>query len=283
MSLNTTTDITPYFTTSLNTTTNITPYFGPIIITLAFAVGLVLLLVFWGKKNEKNNALQNKPNNDGNKSGENVSNGSGVRVDCDEFVKAYFKSETTSGCFGGKTKYTDWDYDQFILDNINGFFSTKKAAQTIGIDESQIDEKSSISLKGFEYEDGYLSRYGLDGIMRTSQYSVSKIYFSENQIFVYKVFFDFLTHSTDISTREYFYKDITTFSCTNSIKERKEYIEKTRLSGRGCDVMWKKSETLRFCIVVPGDTFSCSVSGVSEFEKTIQGMRQKLREKKTAI
>lgn len=253
-----------------------------VIVCIALAILFIIKVIFElskkksgssGKTNKKSNFFSFKKFTAAKPLGNPVGDGA------DELVAGYFANETQSGCLGKKPRFTDAEYDQYVLNKINEFLSEEKALQTIGIDESQVSEVAPVAFKGFECEDDYLSRYGLDGILRTSQYSISKIFFSDNQIFVYRVFFDFIKKSTTVSTREYFYKDITTFSCTSSIKEYKEYKERKGCLNKGTDISWGKSQATRFSIIVPGDTFSCSVAGVSEIEKTVQGMRQKLREK----
>ena len=76
-------------------------------------------------------------------------------------------------------------------------------------------------------------------------------------------------------TEEYFYKDITNFSTSS------ETTEATKLSGcKGDKVTKIQREYSRFSLVVPGDKFSCSTSGVADADRSVSAMKQKLREKK---
>lgn len=198
----------------------------------------------------------------------------------DETVLSYLNNEQKSGCFGSKPKYTDKDYDDVLLKWINENASRACALHRIGADESQVNEIAPICFQGFESESGFMGRYGLDGKFRTTQYSVTWLFFSDSQIFVFNIFFDLLYHKTKIITYEYFYKDITNFS---SIFSSYEYEKLTEIKGcmrKGVNKELKKIETQKFSIVVPGDSFSCSVSGVANIEDIIQGLKQKLREKK---
>lgn len=198
----------------------------------------------------------------------------------DKVVLQYFAGEMQSGCFGSKPKYTDKDYDDILLKWINENASRACALHRIGADESQVSEIAPICFQGFESESGFVGRYGLDGKFRTTQYSVTWLFFSDSQIFVFNIFFDLLYHKTKIITYEYFYKDITNFS---SIFSSYEYEKLTEIKGcmrKGVNKELKKIETQKFSIVVPGDSFSCSVSGVANIEDIIQGLKQKLREKK---
>ena len=71
------------------------------------------------------------------------------------------------------------------------------------------------------------------------------------------------------NTEEYFYKDITNFSTTTVSVEYNDN------KGR------KQTQDLsKFAIVVPGDKMYCAIGGSEDVERSIQAMKQKLREKK---
>jgi hypothetical protein len=79
-------------------------------------------------------------------------------------------------------------------------------------------------------------------------------------------------------TDEYFYKDITNFSSSSDTVE-KEVLEKT--SCTGTPTYSRKSVSYnRFSLVVPGERFDCSMEQNDYTERSIQGMKAKLREKK---
>lgn len=198
----------------------------------------------------------------------------------DETILQYFSEERKSGCLGGGSDRKDQDFDSVLLKTINENASKECALRRINIDESQVCEVEPICFQGFEAERGFLGRYGLDGRFRTSQYSVTWLFFSDSQIFVFNIFFDLLYHKTKIVTYEYFYKDITNFSSIYSSYECERITEKKGCFKSGFDKKLEKIETQKFSIVVPGDSFSCSVSGVADIDSRIQGLKQKLREKK---
>lgn len=203
----------------------------------------------------------------------------------DSDVLNYFDSEVKSGCLGSSKKYekgvyTDQEYDNILLKAINENASRANAMRELGIDESQVSEVAPICFRGYEQENGAECRYGLDGRFRTSQYSVTWLFFSDSQIFVFYTFIDLLYHKTKIVTNEYFYKDITNFSSITSTYEYMKIIPKKGCLSKGNDVEIKKVKNQKFSIIVPGDSFYCSVSGVSNINETIQGLKQKLREKK---
>ncbi len=81
------------------------------------------------------------------------------------------------------------------------------------------------------------------------------------------------------STEEYFYKDITNFS-TSSDTIEKEVLDKINCKGEAVYTR-KNVDSNRFAIVVPGDKFYCSMEQSDYTERAIQGMKAKLREKKS--
>lgn len=235
---------------------------------------LFAVLIAFAAKAERNKAvIQSGKGKDG-KEGEITTNYT------DAAVLSYFNNEQKSGCFGSKPKYTDKNYDDILLKWINENATKSCALRRIGVDETQVNEIEPICFQGFESDSGFMGRYGLDGKFRTTQYSVTWLFFSDSQIFVFNIFFDLLYHKTKIITYEYFYRDITNFS---SIFSSYEYEKLTEIKGcmkNGVNKELKKIETQKFSIVVPGDSFSCSVSGVAKIDEIIQGLKQKLREKK---
>ena len=72
------------------------------------------------------------------------------------------------------------------------------------------------------------------------------------------------------STEEYFYRDVTSFNSRTETEEAKDN------HGNKIEV-----ESNKFCIVVPGATLTVALQDTTgDFESAIQGMKQKLREKK---
>lgn len=240
-----------------------------------FGLGLlVFIIIVIGLISGKKKASSKRTSN------ATTSNGEITTDYYDESVSAYFNDEQKSGCFGSDPKYPDSWFDDILLQWINNDASKAIALSKIGIDASQVNEIEPICFQGFESEADYRGRYGLDGRFRTTQYSVTWLFFSDSQIFVYKVFFDLLYHKRKTITCEYFYKDITNFSSVFSSYKSKKFIEKKGCLNSGYDSVLTDIETRKFSIVVPGDSFLCSVSGVANIDEIIQGLKQKLREKK---
>lgn len=255
------------------------------ILFLAVLLVIIVFFVIIDKKNKGASQVISRSKRGGKmglfgRKAQNESESGIVSTYIDKFVETYFTSEYKTGCLNKNKDDLDKGYDDFVLKNINEKATKEIALKKIGVDETQINEVTPICFQGYEEDAGVLSRYGLDGRFRTSQYSVTWIFFSNSQIFVFKIFMDLLTHKTKIVTNEYFYKDITNFSSRfSSYEYEKAVMEKGCLKPK-LSVDLKKVEIQKFAIIVPGDEFYCSVTGVADIERIIQGLKQKLREKK---
>ena len=167
---------------------------------------------------------------------------------------------------------SDEDYDSQVVAKQQALNLKKKALKKLGIDESDVQEVSPVEFVGFNYDGDYMATK-----FYSSKYETTWLFFSENQIFMYNYIFDMTSQSKWERTEEYFYKDITKFS---SSAESVEFV----LIGKGClgENTYSKGsyDISRFSIVVPGEKFTCATQGSDEIERTIQGLKQKLREKK---
>ncbi|MCL2375512.1 MAG: hypothetical protein FWC82_03200 [Firmicutes bacterium] len=166
----------------------------------------------------------------------------------------------------------------------------QRAIEKIGLDLSEISEIPPLCLDGFLFprNDAYALdaavRRGRDGFMRSSRYEIVWLFFSAKQVYLYDLKFSLTTDNNRERTEEYFYKDITGFSSEN------ENIEVKYCAG-GCMGGMRKTNMPynNFKLSVPGtDPFYCPYGGwnldqnkIDEVEARIQGMKQKLREKKS--
>jgi hypothetical protein len=84
----------------------------------------------------------------------------------------------------------------------------------------------------------------------------------------------------NITTQEYFYRDITSFST------KSKTVEETSWKGGGCMSKPKKEIKTEnvdiFSLSVAGDSFFASMTQSDETTKGIRAMQQKLREKKSS-
>ncbi len=188
------------------------------------------------------------------------------------------------GCLGGKGPKDD-EYSSIVLALINKMGSKEHALGKIGMDEDQVNEIAPVFFWGYESNDvhvgdTYAAKLGDDGHWRSSRVSCTWLFFSNEQVFMYHIELDLLSDAKKENTEEYFYRDITNFSTSTKTVES----IKTTTGCMGKENVEKKNtDTNMFSLIVPGDKFTCSVSGISNVDDTIKGMKNKLREKKSAL
>ena len=180
---------------------------------------------------------------------------------------------TASGCLS--KAMSDQDYDKLVLDKLNGFNTQKRAIDKIGLDEDELKEIPPVFFHG--YEAASLKKVGKDGRARTSKYSATWLLFSSTQVYMYSLEFDLDSASKKERTEEYFYRDITNFSTSNETEDYEVFAPTTCKKDNWVK---KQVETSRFALIVPGDKFYCSTSGVANVDQAISAMKSKLREKK---
>lgn len=183
----------------------------------------------------------------------------------------------SGGCMS-KT-WSDKEYDAAVMAKVKSMNFKKKALGKIGLDESQVNEIEPVHFEGY-YFDGKntYALYGKDHKWRSSAYQVSWIFFSDTQVYVYQYTFNMDEDGKKEATEEYFYKDITNFS-TSSDTIEKEVLDKVSCNGEATYTR-KNVDSSKFALVVPGDKFLCSMEQSDYTERSIQGMKAKLREKK---
>lgn len=166
----------------------------------------------------------------------------------------------------------DEEYDAILNRLIDSFGSYKRAINKIGLDEDELKEIPPVTLVGYEFEKATLSRTGKDNITRTNLYSITHLFFSSTQVYMYQVILDTTSNTKKERTEEYFYRDITNFSTSS------ESYEVEIMSG--CLGGFKKApvEIQQFGLIVPGDKFTCATYG--DIESQVKAMKNKLREKK---
>ncbi|GMO57822.1 MAG: hypothetical protein Ta2G_17720 [Termitinemataceae bacterium] len=175
------------------------------------------------------------------------------------------------GCFAKKPFISDAEYDAIVNSLVQRIDPYHKGLEKLGIDESQVKEIKPIQFSNYKYELGSYWRIGSDGVLRTSLYQVSCIYFSASELFAYQISFSTDWNKVEERTYEYHYKDITSFT---SLTEQEDEIKEGEVRPA------VKENT--FTISVPGDGFKVSLCNKSKEaeENSIQAMKAMLREKK---
>jgi len=179
----------------------------------------------------------------------------------------YFLLRGDGGWLNKAKLVSDQEFDDLVEKALNVNNSKQKALDKIGIDETEVNEVEPVNFYGNKYDE--FVKKGDDGKYRASKIQITRIFFSSAQIYVYQNNFNLTESVTSIRTEEYFYKDITNFSTLTET-------ETIKILGND-----ETFESHRFAIVVPGDKFMCALpEWDNSFEKVIQGMKAKLREKK---
>ena len=186
--------------------------------------------------------------------------------------KYVYKKYFTSGALTfGKIK--DDKYLALVQQELQKRNVRRRALEHLGIAPEQVAEAGELSFKDFYYTDGVLMRNG-----NSSKFAQSFIFFSDEQVFVYKYIFDMCDDSETERVGEYFYKDITSLSVRDTVKEF------TRVSSGGCLRLRAARKgylkTTALAIVVPDETFVCSMRTTDKARNALFAMQQKVREKK---
>ena len=179
-------------------------------------------------------------------------------------VIKYFVAQ--EGCMS--KNISDDEYMSMVKAKRDALNFKQKAISKIGLDVDQIREIPPAMFEGFVFKNAYAKKRA-KGSWVSSAYQVSWVFFSSTQVYIYRYTFNLDEDKKNESTDEFFYKDVTSFSTSSETE-----------SARGLGDQKFEVETAKFCMVVPGDKLFVSMDGVSDAEAIIQGMKQKLREKK---
>ena len=201
----------------------------------------------------------------------------------------YFAGEK-SGCM--KKGIADEKFDEIVKNKLNEYASKSRALSMLGIDSDQVTEIAPIFFHGFstslQGNDAeailnwkYAFKTGKDGRFRTSAYDATWLFFGDEEMFVYSVEIDLMSVEKTERTDEYFYKDITNFATNiKTVEQQMTTVQKGCFGKSSAQTETTAKEIKKFYLTVPGSDFYCSVSGVPTADAALQGLKQKLRDKK---
>ena len=185
--------------------------------------------------------------------------------------KTVIRYFTVEGCL--KKKVTDATFDEILAKNNPDL--KERAMAKIGLDEDELKEIDPVCYTGFIFDNDAYSKLGEDNKWRSSKWQVSWLFFSSTQVYLYQRTISLDEKKEKERTEEFFYKDIVNFSTLSESKEVKVWV-------KGLEQR-KQVDTTELKIVVPGDSFYCAIRTVDDtVERSVQGMKAKLREKKNA-
>jgi hypothetical protein len=179
-------------------------------------------------------------------------------------IKYFVQQE---GCL--KKNMPDDEYRSMVNARKNSLNLKKKALDKIGLDEDQVNEISPAMFEGYVFKNAYAKQLA-NGHWVSSAYQVTWIFFGSDQVYFYSYTFNMDEDKKSEATDEYFYKDVTSFSTMSETEKTKS------INGQEREV-----ESSKFSMGVSGEKIKVSMDGDSNAEAKIQGMKQKLREKKT--
>lgn len=199
-----------------------------------------------------------------------------------------------------KNLISDEEYENMVAQKIASLNLYTLSLDKLGIDNSQVEEVRPIILRDKTFIDTSMKVYNRnDNTLHSSTQYVTVIYFTNDQLFVYKVRFDMCCNLQTEWTSELFYQDICDISTrteTNIIIIDGEPAAKEAApqgsrsaAGGGVKVAPKKSEpikleysTVSFEIIASNSSIGFEMVGSDENLASIRGMQQKIRDKKNS-
>lgn len=180
-------------------------------------------------------------------------------------VIEYFLEQ--EGCLS--KNMTDDEYLALVRRKRDSLNLKQKALSKIGLDEDELQEIPPIMFEGFTFKNAWSKRRA-NGNWVSSAYQVSWLFFSATEVYIYQYTMNMDEDKKSESTEEYFYRDVTSFNTRTETENAKDN------HGNKIEV-----ESNKFAIIVPGATLCVALDDSNgDFEAAIQGMKQKLREKK---
>ncbi len=159
---------------------------------------------------------------------------------------------------------TDKQYDKEVVKKLEGF--NERALNKLGIDEDEVNEIEPIIIGGFNYKDFDKYKTGKDNRLRTNVYKQIIFFFSQEEVHCYLNEFNTTVDKQVEKTNVYFYKDIVSVATTSTnatLNGNRNYQYDTfELTTTG------------------GSVLTVSIDNPEEMQRSINGMRQLIREKK---
>lgn len=205
----------------------------------------------------------------------------GKTPDQEAALKFFQGIPVKQGCFSKKYLSAE-EYSQ-IVRRRGASVSKESALGALGLDEDEVNEIDPVMFEGYRYEHKDIKPYITEEESRiySSMYQKTWLFFGDDQVYVYCVYFDTTDLSKEEQTLEYFYNDVTSFASQATTLERKVWM----LEKKGSCSTHRVSHTRSICselfkITVPGDSFLCAYTEASGAKEKIAAMKNKLREKK---
>ena len=190
----------------------------------------------------------------------------------------YFTNPEKDGCLSKWNHVSDAEFEKMVEDQLakNGLLTPARALKKLGLEPEDVSDFEPIRMDDYipvmtTAENLY--KEGADKVLRTSNYQVTWILCSKDEVYVYQCTFSLIEDDKIDKGEEYFFKDVTNFSTT-------EVSDEITIKGDDDQVKKYKLEKTKFRITVPGDKIECAMALNDETERNIKRLKQLLREKK---
>lgn len=157
-------------------------------------------------------------------------------------------------------------YEKLVSDKIKSFNVEKRGLEHLGLDEEQVREIKPLVFTGREIKD--YSLVAFKNKIHSSTQTVTLVYFTDEQLFLYKLTFDMTCNKQEELTSEFFYVDICDVSTA---------VEKNILEIGGSKV---EDSTIDVNVIAQNSNIHISMENDEKRFASIQAMRQKVRERK---
>ena len=168
-----------------------------------------------------------------------------------------------------KKVMTDEEYEKLVDEKIESMNIEQLGLEKLGLDPEQIQEIRPIVLRNKVINDYSLrvKNYN-DNTIHSSTQHVTYLYFTDEQLFVYKIVFDMCCNMQDEWAKEFFYKDI----CDISTHTERNVLTDGKMKF--------EYSTVSFDIIVTNSEIGFVLDGDNENINSLMAMKQKIREKK---
>ena len=179
----------------------------------------------------------------------------------------------------------DAEYDKFYRNRVAKLNPKRSAILKLNLDlnPDTVNEKdrtpeelkkypqAPFDIYGRLYDGWY--RCGKDGIYRTDSNEITWLFFGTDQIYIYTVKFKLTEDGKKReNTQEFFYDDVVSVSIGTTSTELKK--------SNGFGTNEESIETEEFRLVVPGDKMIFAFTSDDDTNKSVQGMKSAIRNKK---
>lgn len=157
------------------------------------------------------------------------------------------------------------EYDQHVRQLVNN--TRPNPREYLGLDSAEVDEIAPISFEGYKFTGAtQVKKDENDGLYRSDLYEKVTIFFTKDELHVYKVFVNTLTEKVTETTDVLFYEDVVSVSTKNESQT----------------VLGNTIEYISFNLISRGgNNIDIALFGTEDRQRSINAMRAMIKEKKT--